>query len=127
MSLSEAWFTERAARMGFLAFKHGHAEIEPFMSACGSTWDDLVRAGLLRSKRARSTAELPDHEPTRKGRSLFHREKDYDILMVKKGMGLAIVDAVRAARPVPNRSLRAAPPSPFTTRPATLPAPQLRP
>ena len=96
MSLSEAWFTARAARMGLLAFKHGHAEFEPFMSACGFMWDDLVRAGLLRLKQARSTAELLDHEPTHKGRSLFHREMDYDILMVKKGMGLAIVDAVRA-------------------------------
>lgn len=70
------------------------------MRACGFTWDDLVAAGLVRQKRFRSTAELLDHEPTEQGKALLRYERTYDILMVKKGKGLALVDAVRAARKV---------------------------
>lgn len=97
MSLTEGWFTERAARMDHLAHDHGHVELETFMRACGFSWEDLVAAGLLRHKQILSTAELLAHEPTAKGANILVRDKAYDILMVRKGKGLALVDAVRAA------------------------------
>lgn len=98
MSLTKEWFTERATRIDHLAHDQGHVELETFMRACGLSWEDLVAAGLLRHKQIRSTAELLAYEPTAKGAKWLLREKTYDILMVKKGKGLALVDAVRAAR-----------------------------
>jgi len=98
MSLSQEWFEKRAARMDWLAYRRGHTDLELFMRACGFTWADLVAAGLVREKELWSTGELLEHEPTAKGKALLLCEKAYDILMVKKGKGLALVDAVRAAR-----------------------------
>jgi hypothetical protein len=96
MSLSPDWFEMRAARMDHLDHDQGHVELETFMRACGFSWDDLVAAGLLRHKQIMSTAELLAHEPTAKGANLLVRDKTCDILMVKKGKGLGLVDAVRA-------------------------------
>ena len=96
MSLTKEWFTERAARMDHLAHDQGHVELETYMRACGFSWDDLVAAGLLRHKQILSTAELLAHEPTAKGAKCLLRDKSYDMLLVKKGKGLALVDAVRA-------------------------------
>ncbi len=96
MSLTEEWFTERAARMEHLAHDQSHFELETFMRACGFSWEDLVAAGLLRHNQILSTVELLAYEPTAKGAKCLLRDKAYDILMVKKGKGLALVDAVRA-------------------------------
>ncbi len=97
MCLSQEWFDMRWRRMDRLSYKPGHVDLETFMRACAFTWADLVAAGLLRPKAAKSTAELLDHEPTPIGSKFLHREVAFDILMVRKGKGLALVDAVLAA------------------------------
>ncbi len=97
MCLTRAWFEERALRMDRLAHKEGATDLQVFMTACDYHWEDLVAAGLLEPKPFRSTAHLFRHTPTAKGRQWLRAMKSYDILMVKKGMGPAIIDAVRAA------------------------------
>lgn len=98
MCLTVKWFHERDKRLGRLSYFEGATELQQFITACGFTWKDLVRAGLLQLKPMRSTAEILDHGPTARGARYLKAEEDYDILVLKKGMGVKVVDLVRAAR-----------------------------
>ena len=96
MCLTEEWFTARAQAMDFPRYK-GHIDLHDFMRVMGWDAERLMAAGVLRLKPMRSTAELLEHEPTPAFRKHFLVRKEYDILMLKPGRGMALVQAVGVA------------------------------
>ena len=93
MSLPPEWFEQRSAAIDRLT-SLGHADLEVFLRACGFTVKQLVAAGVLQRKEVWHTAMLLEHEPTPKYKALFVVRKAHDILMVKKGKGVLLVEAV---------------------------------
>jgi hypothetical protein len=93
MCLPPEWFDHRSTAIERLT-SLGHAELEVFLSACGFTTEQLVAAGVLQRKVMWHTAMLLEHEPTPPYKALFVVRKEHDILLVKKGTGVLLVEAV---------------------------------
>lgn len=93
MCLSQEWFDIRHRAIDKLTYR-GHADLELFLRACGFTVKQLVAAGVLQRKVVWHTAMLLEHEPTPPYKALFVLRKEHDILMVKKGKGVLLVEAV---------------------------------
>ena len=97
MCLMPAWFREREARLERLALQ-GRVDLASFIAEHGLTWADLRAAGLLCKKEILSTAELLEDVPTERGREYLMAREAYDILVIRKGKGPALLAAVLLGR-----------------------------
>ncbi len=98
MCLPQGWFEQRSTAIDRLT-SLGHADLEVFLRSCGFSMEQLVDAGVLQRKEVWHTAMLLEHEPTPPYKALFVVRKAHDILMVKKGKGVLLVEAV--LKPLP--------------------------
>jgi hypothetical protein len=96
--LPPEWFEHRSAAIDRLT-SLGLAELEVFLSACGFSTEQLVAAGVLQRKEVWHTAMLLEHEPAPPSKAIFVVRKAHDILMVKKGKGVLLIEAV--LKPIP--------------------------
>ena len=103
MCLMPEWFTEREARLERLA-QQGCVDLASFIAEHGLTWADLRAAGFLCGKETLSTAELLEDRPTERGREYLMAREAYDILVVRKGKGPALLAAVLLGKPEQERS-----------------------
>jgi hypothetical protein len=90
MCLTEEFFEARGNKLDELAVD-GHVDVELFMKVCDLDWGDLVAAGLVRSKRLQSTADLLAFEPTPGGRQYLKAYKAEDVLVVLRGKGALLL------------------------------------
>jgi hypothetical protein len=97
MCLPPECFEQRSTAIDRLT-SLGHANLEVFLSGCGFTMQQLVAAGVLQRQEGWHTAMLLEHEPTPPYKALFVVRKAHDILMVKKGKGVLLVEAVLKQR-----------------------------
>ncbi len=82
MCLSSEFFLERGKAIRQYALR-GEVELDSFLEEHGLSEEDLFRAGLLKEKLIRSTADLSDYAVSETGRHYLREVRRYQLRMIK--------------------------------------------
>ena len=97
MCLTFEFFEARENKAIALAAK-GCVDLEEFRVKKRISWRKLEAAGLVAERMIRSTAEILKHDPTTIGRTYLTLHKKEDLIVIKKGMGDALLTLVRGRK-----------------------------